>query len=373
MYKSALKNHIKNKLLTADVHIDGNRSWDIQVHDDRFFQKVSLNGSLGLGESYMEGWIDSPQLDEAMSRIINAGLGESKYPPLTRALKFFLPLLLNSQSKRRALEVGKKHYDLSNQLFQCMLDKRMTYSCAYWKEAKNLDDAQEAKLDLVCKKINLKPGMKVLDIGCGWGSFAKFAAEKYEAQVIGITISREQLALARELCKGLPIELRFQDYRDIDEKFDRIVSIGQMEHVGPKNYRNYMHIAANALKKDGLFLLHTIGSNRSMNKTDPWIDKYIFPNGVIPSAAQLTQASEGLFILEDWHNFGPDYDKTLMAWYHNFTKNWDSLKANYDQRFFRMWKYYLLACAGAFRSRQLQLWQLVLSKHGVPGGYTSVR
>lgn len=373
MYTKAIKKYVKNKLMDADVHLDGNRSWDIQVIDDRFFHKVSLNESLGMGESYMEGWIESPQLDEAISRIMSAKLTTPKFSSLSTLVKVIAPIVLNRQSKQRSLEVGLKHYDLSNELFKCMLDKRMTYSCGYWKEAKNIDDAQEAKLDLVCKKIYLKPGMKVLDIGCGWGSFAKYAAEKYDVQVVGITISREQLQLAKDLCKGLPIDLRFQDYRDINETFDRIVSIGQMEHVGPKNYRNYMEIACRSLKEDGMFLLHTIGSNVSQTHTDPWIDKYIFPNGVIPSAAQLMRASEGLFVLEDWHNFGQDYDKTLMAWYRNFTNHWDTLKETYDKKFYRMWKYYLLACAGAFRSRQLQLWQLVLSKHGVPGGYFSVR
>lgn len=372
MYHKVVKNLVKRKLLHADIALDGNRPWDFQVKDERLYRKVITQGSLGLGEAYMDGWFESKQLDESIKRILE-NVHTTSIPTWASTFSKLGALLLNKQSKRRALEVGKRHYDLSNELFQCMLDKRMVYSCAYWKDAKTLDEAQEAKLDLVCKKLNLKPGMKVLDIGCGWGSFAKFAAEKYQVQVVGITISQEQLDLAQQLCKGLPIELRFQDYRDLNEPFDHIVSIGQMEHVGYKNYRTYMNVVHKCLKDNGLFLLHTIGNNKCFKQTDPWIDKYIFPNGLIPSGMQLLQSSKGLFIMEDWHNFGADYDKTLMAWYNNFLKHWPELKSQYDDRFFRMWSYYLLTCAGAFRARDLQLWQIVYSKKGVPGGYASIR
>lgn len=372
MYKSALKSYIKHKFETADIHLNGNQPWDIQVYDDRFFSKVLYQGSLGFGESYMNGWIDSNSLDESIYHILKANVPTSNFTFFS-LMQAVGPFLINKQSKQRALAVGLRHYDLSNQLFQYMLDKRMTYSCGYWKNAKNLDEAQEAKLDLVCKKLGLKPGMRVLDIGCGWGSFAKYAAQKYGVHVVGITISHQQLALAQELCQGLPIELRFQDYRDVKGSFDRIVSIGQMEHVGYKNYATYMKVVNKALKKDGLFLLHTIGRNQSGYYGDPWIDKYIFPNGMTPSIVQLAKASEPLFVMEDWHNFGTDYDKTLLAWFHNFDTHWNELKQDYDERFYRMWKYYLLSCAGAFRSRELQLWQIVYSKHGIQNGYTSIR
>jgi cyclopropane-fatty-acyl-phospholipid synthase len=371
MLTSTIKKYVKDKFLTADVEIDGNRPWDIQVLDQRFFKKVLTQGSLGLGESYMDGWIDSKQLDESIHLILRHKLADG--PALFFLIKSLSAFLLNKQSKARSLIVGKSHYDLSNHLFQCMLDKRMTYSCGYWKNANNLDEAQEAKLDLVCRKMYLETGMKVLDIGCGWGSFSKYAAEKYGVQVVGITISHKQYELAKELCKGLPIEIRFQDYRDINETFDRVVSIGQMEHVGYKNYSTYMEIVHRSLKNDGLFLLHSIGNNISVYSGDPWLDKYIFPNGMLPSAEQLSKASENLFVMEDWHNFGAYYDRTLMAWYHNFDKHWDELKNTYDERFYRMWKYYLLSCAGAFRARNIQLWQTVYSKNGVPGGYISIR
>jgi cyclopropane-fatty-acyl-phospholipid synthase len=254
-----------------------------------------------------------------------------------------------------------------------MLDRRLVYSCAYWKDADNLDDAQEAKLDLICKKLGLRKGDRVLDIGCGWGSFARFAAEKYGVRVVGITVSSEQAALGREMCEGLPVEIRLQDYREIDEKFDHVVSVGMFEHVGYKNYRIYMEVVRRCLRDEGLFLLHTIGNNISCIATDPWFDKYIFPNSVVPSVKQISSAMEGLFILEDLHNFGSYYDATLTAWFANFDRNWHSLTDRYDQRFYRMWKYYLLSCAGSFRSRCLQVWQMVLSKEGVPGGYQPAR
>ncbi len=254
-----------------------------------------------------------------------------------------------------------------------MLDQQMAYSCAYGKDAHTLDDAQEAKLDLICRKLKLQPGMKVLDIGCGWGSFAKYAAEKFKVKVIGITVSKEQVKFGNELCQGIPVEIRLEDYRNINEKFDRIVSVGMFEHVGYKNYRTYMKIVYRCLKDDGLFLLHTIGKNNSETSIDPWMNKYIFPDGILPSVKQIAKAIEGLFVMEDWHNFGAYYDKTLMAWYRNFESNWEIIKSDYDKRFYRMWKYYLLSCAGSFRARKIQLWQIVFSKKGVLGGYRPIR
>jgi cyclopropane-fatty-acyl-phospholipid synthase len=251
-----------------------------------------------------------------------------------------------------------------------MLDKWLNYSCGYWENAKTLDEAQEAKLDLICRKIGLKPNMKILDIGCGWGGFAKYSATKYGARIHGITVSREQVKFAEKFCKGLDIKIELKDYRELKEKYDRIVSIGMFEHVGASNYRTFMKVAHRCLKADGLLLLHTIGGNTSVNSTDPWINKYIFPNSMLPSAKQITSAAQGLFVLEDWHSFGQYYDNTLMAWHNNFTKNWTALKDTYDERFYRMWTYYLLSCAGSFRSRRNQLWQIVFSKEGIKGGYT---
>lgn len=345
---------------------------DLVVHNEQFYPRVLSKGSLGLGESFMDGWWDSLHLDTFITKLFNAGL-EKKIKTFHGAMEFTKALVFNRQTQKRSYKVGEVHYDAGNDLYQHMLDSRMVYTCGYWKDAHSLDEAQTAKLDLVCKKIGLKKGDKVLDIGCGWGSFAKFAAENYGARVIGVTISKEQAALARENCKGLDVEIRLQDYRDVHEPFDHIISLGMFEHVGYKNYRAYMKVAHRCLKEDGLFLLHTIGGNRSAKHTDAWIEKYIFPNSMIPSGKQIMEASEGLFVMEDWHNFGPDYDKTLMAWWNNFDTAWDKLKTTYDERFYRMWKFYLLSCAASFRTRKNHLWQIVFSKGGVEGGYVSVR
>lgn len=358
---------------SAGITINGNNPWDIHIHDDRFYQRVIKHGSLGMGESFMDGWWDCKQLDECVARMLKIKALNQITPSLPLVWELLRARLLNLQSKSRAYQVGEQHYDLGNDLYEKMLDKRLVYTCAYWKDAHNLDAAQEAKLDLVCRKLHLKPGQKVLDIGCGWGSFAKFAAEKYGAHVVGITIAQEQVELAKKLCHGLPVEIRLQDYRDLNEEFDHIISLGMFEHVGYKNYRTYMEVAQKCLKPHGLFLLHTIGTNVTTHSCDPWLDKYIFPNGMLPSVVQIGKAIEGLFVMEDWHNFSAYYDITLMAWYDNIQKHWADLQHRYSERFKRMWDYYLLSCAGIFRSRHGQLWQIVLSKDGVVGGYESVR
>jgi len=368
-----LKLRIDNLLEGTGITINGKNPWDIIVHDERFYARVIAEGSLGLGESYMDGWWDCQALDQMFARLLRIDIRSNIKPSLSAIADAIKAHTVNLQKRARAYKIGEAHYDLGNDLYNAMLDKRLVYTCGYWKDAKNLDEAEEAKLDLVCKKIGLKPGQKVLDIGCGWGSFAKFAAEKYGAHVVGITVSKEQIELANKLCKGLPVEIRLQDYRDVNEPFDHIISLGMFEHVGYKNYRTYFEVAERCLKDDGIFLLHTIGSSTSSITVDRWIGKYIFPNSMIPSAAQITKAYEGLFVMEDWHNFGPDYDKTLMAWQHNFESHWNELKDKYGERFHRMWNYYLLCCAGSFRARDNQLWQIVLTKKGLVGGYQSIR
>jgi cyclopropane-fatty-acyl-phospholipid synthase len=370
---SRIASSAEKLLAKADVHVNGGRPWDIQVHDERFYGRVLGHGSLGLGESYVDGWWDCAELEEFFARILSAKLDE--HAKRDAAVLFFAAAarFLNLQSKERAFVIGERHYDAGNDLFRAMLDSRMTYTCGYWKKAKTLDEAQEAKLDLVCRKIGLKKGDTVLDIGCGWGSFAKYAAEKYGAVVTGVTVSREQIALGNELCKGLPVTLKFQDYRDVQGTFDHVVSLGMIEHVGYKNYGTFMRTVARCLKDDGLFLLHTIGCNISARRGDPWVDKYIFPNGMIPSIQQIGAAIEGVFVMEDWHNFGADYEATLMAWRRNIESRWNKLDSRYDERFRRMWRYYLACSIGSFRSRVNQLWQIVLSKDGVPSGYRSLR
>ncbi|MBS0970063.1 cyclopropane fatty acyl phospholipid synthase [Chimaeribacter arupi] len=355
-------------LSMADIEINGSRPFDIKVNHPDFFKRVLQDGSLGLGESYMDGWWECERLDMFFHRVIAAGL-ERKLPHhLKDTLRIAAARLTNLQSKKRAWIVGKEHYDLGNDLFTLMLDPYMQYSCGYWKEAETLEQAQEHKLRMICEKLQLKPGMTLLDIGCGWGGLAAFAARHYGVSVSGVTISAEQQKLAQQRCEGLDVTILLQDYRDLDQQFDRIVSVGMFEHVGPKNYQTYFDVVSRNLKPDGLFLLHTIGANRTDMTVDPWIDKYIFPNGCLPSVKHIAQASEGVFVMEDWHNFGADYDRTLMAWYERFLAAWPQLAERYSDRFYRMFTYYLNACAGAFRARDIQLWQVVFSPHGVEGG-----
>lgn len=367
------KKWAQNILFLAGIKIGGEMPWDIQIRDERFYGSVARRGSLGLGESYVNGWWDAEKLDQFFYKIFKANLESKVRFSWPAILGFIEGFTANLQTRSRAFAIGKEHYDQGNDLYKTMLGKSMTYTCGYWKDAKNLDEAEEAKLDLACRKIGLKPEESVLDIGCGWGSFLKFAAEKYKAKGVGVTVSKKQVDLARELCNNLPIEIRFEDYRNINGKFDHVVSLGMFEHVGRKNYRNYMEVVHEALKDSGLFLLHTIGSSRSLFSTDPWIKKYIFPNSMLPSIAQIGRSIEGLFIVEDLHNFGADYDKTLMAWFENFNRAWPELSKSYSERFYRMWKYYLMSSAASFRSRRIQLWQIVLSKNGVSGGYIPVR
>ncbi len=356
----------------GDVTVGGTRDWDVTVHDPRTFQRVLERGSLGVGEAYMDGWWDSPKLDEMFTRLLVSHLPSQLKRDIPLLISIARGRLLNLQ-RSRAFEVGQKHYDIGNDLYRRMLDSRMLYSCGYWKDAADLEQAQEAKLDLICRKLDLRPGMKLLDIGSGWGGLLKFAAERYGVEGVGVTVSKEQAQFANENRDGLPIETRLMDYMDLTGHFDRIVSVGMFEHVGHKNYVAYFRKVSDLLAPDGLFLLHTIGGNISTVHGDPWMEKYIFPNGMLPSPVQVTRAIEKLFVLEDWHNFGAYYDRTLMAWLERFDAAWPELAGQYDERFRRMWRYYLGLCAAVFRSRSAQLWQLVLSPSGVPGGYASIR
>ena len=372
--ENGVKHRVCDLLALAGIDINGSRPWDIVVHDDRFYGRVITDAELGLGESYMDGWWDAEKPDEFIFRIVSSDLRKYVRNNYKMAFQLAALRLVNKQSKRRAFIIGEKHYDLGNDLFRNMLDRRMNYSCAYWKDAADLNIAQEKKLDLICRKLNLRPGMKILDIGCGWGAFGKYACEKYGVEVTGITVSKEQVALGRELCSGLPVEFRLEDYRDVKGHFDRIVSVGMVEHVGYRNYRKYFETARKHLSEDGLFLLHCIGNPVSVKDIDTWTHRYIFPNGMLPSIAQLSKASEGLFIIEDLHNFRSYYDNTLMAWHNNFIINWENISSLYSERFFRMWNYFLLSSAGGFRAANSgQLWQIVLSPDGVRGGYTSIR
>ncbi|QLK61588.1 cyclopropane fatty acyl phospholipid synthase [Enterobacteriaceae bacterium Kacie_13] len=359
---------VSEMLSSADIRINGNRPFDLKVKNTDFFKRVLQEGSLGLGESYMDGWWECERLDIFFQRVLRAGLEDKLPRHFKDTLRIAAARILNLQSRKRAWIVGKEHYDLGNDLFTLMLDPYMQYSCGYWKDATTLEEAQEAKLKMICDKLQLKPGLRLLDIGCGWGGLSEYAARHYGVSVVGVTISAEQQKLAQDRCEGLDVTILLQDYRDLNDQFDRIVSVGMFEHVGPKNYQTYFNVAKRNIKPDGIFLLHTIGSNKTDLSVDPWIDKYIFPNGCLPSIQQIAHTSESLFVMEDWHNIGADYDRTLMAWHERFQLHWPQLAERYGDRFHRMFTYYLNACAGAFRARDIQLWQVVFSPQGVDGG-----
>ncbi len=370
--ESLARSRLETLLAPAGVTLDGGAPWDIRVRDPGVPVRILAGGSLALGESYMDGGWSCERLDELFFRVLSAGLDRTARAS-ARVSRWAGAWLFPKGRRSKAFVIGERHYDLGNDLFERMLDRRMIYSCAYWKEAADLDGAQERKLDLVCRKVSLKPGMRVLDIGCGWGGFARFAAERYGVSVVGITVSKEQAAFAAERLRGLPVEIRLQDYRDLSGTFDAVVSIGMFEHVGPRHYPAFFDVARRCLVPKGLFLLHTIAAPETVAAGDPWIERYVFPESQIPSLARIARAVEDRFVVEDVHNMGAHYDPTLMAWNANVEAHRSELPARYDERFFRMWRYYLLSCAGAFRARRNELLQIVLSPGGVPGGYAPVR
>jgi len=357
----------------AGIRVDGSNPWDMRVHQPELFDQVAAGGSMALGNAYVKGAWDCPALDQFFDRILKARL-DQKVRRTPRVLWASAKAALSTRVRRsKAFEIGKRHYDLGNDLFEAMLDPWMNYSCGYWRRADDLVAAQRAKMDLIAQKLKLEPGMSVLDIGCGWGGFDAYIAENYGVKVTGVTVSRRQKEFAERKYPDLPARVELQDYRDVQGKWDRVVSIGMFEHVGATNYRTFFEQALRLLDSNGLMLLHTIGANQSRTNCDPWIEKYIFPNSMLPSSRQITEAAEELFMLEDWHNLGPDYDPTLMSWRDNFHDAWPELKKSYDSEFFRMWSYYLLSCAGSFRSRRNQLWQIVFSPAGYEGQYRGIR
>lgn len=370
----AAKQAFTRLLDAAGVRVNGNRPWDLTVRDERLYRRILAEGSLGAGEAYMEGWWEVEQLDEFFTRIQRSAIEDQLRKP-SILIGVLFSRLVNRQSRRRSRRVAEQHYDLPVSLYERMLGASMQYTCAYYgadgQQADSLDAAQHNKLALIADKLDLSPGMRVLELGGGFGELARYLAAEHGCEVVSYNISRRQIEYARRRCAGLPVDLRLRDYRDAMQDtvtYDRVASIGLMEHVGPANYRRFFEIVKARLRRGGLALIHTIGGNESRTRADAWINRYIFPGGVIPSEVQLSRAKEGLFVLEDWHNFGPDYDRTLMAWQANFIQAWPELKdaEGLDERFFRMWRYYLNLSASAFRSRGLNLWQLVLSHGDIP-------
>jgi cyclopropane-fatty-acyl-phospholipid synthase len=359
-------------LAEAGVPVGGDATHAVQVHDERLWARVIAQRQLGLGEAYMDGWWGCRQLDEMLTRVIAIDAAQ-RIPLRPRIVLHALSsTVANYQTKRRAAKNAQHHYDIGNDLYERMLDKRMVYSCGYWQEAESLDTAQEAKLDLICRKLELEPGMRVLDIGCGWGGFLQFAAERYGIIGTGISPAVHQVSKARERCTGLPVTIHAMEYRDLEGVFDRIVSVGMLEHVGPKNLHTFFATCNRVLAEGGMMLHHTIGSTVSKHHSDPFFDRYIFPGGVLPSLAQFSRAAEPEWVIEDVHNFGPDYDRTLMAWNANIEARWSEIP-HYDERFRRMWRFYVLGSAAGFRARSLQLWQVVMRRKGRARRYSAAR
>lgn len=369
---SGTESNFKQLLELADVKVNGSRPHDITVHDPRLYNRVLRQRELGFGEAYMDGWWDCPRIDELVAHLLSARIRDHiKFSP--SMIRMFAMAFFNQQTISRAQRNAATHYNIGNDLYERMLGKQMIYSCAYWQHAKTLDEAQEHKLDLICRKLHLKKGMTLLDIGCGWGGFAEFAASKYGAIVTGISPALEQIKVAKQRTQDLPVTILQKDYREISGKYDRIISIGMLEHVGPKNYKLFFEICDKLLVKNGLMLHHTIGANSPDKFGDPFISKYIFPGGILPDLGQICRAIENRFVIEDLQNFGPDYDKTLMAWHSNFKNQYKEIQSQYNERFYRMWEFYLLICAGAFRARDIQLWQIVMRRIAPSQTYLSAR
>ncbi len=357
---------LRTILQKADLELNGSGPGDPQILDDRAYSMIASGGSLAIGEAYMDKLWDCSDLSVLISRI-----HEKKIYRDIVALDH-LPLIIkgvfsNLQSRARSFMVAREHYDLGDDLYTAMLDKRMVYTSGMWKGASSLEEAQERKLDQVCQKLALQSGDRLLDIGCGWGSLMKFAAENYGVRAVGLTVSEGQTALGRKMCEGLPVEFIIQDYREYydAEGFDHVASIEMIEAVGPKNFRTYFEKAHELLRPGGHFFLQAIGSEDAVPKADRWMDKYIFRNGILPSLPQIERASRGLFNFEYLDNIGPDYDPTLMAWWERFDAAYPTLKANnpvYDERFYRMWKFYLQSCAGLFRAKVTHDWHILFSK-----------
>jgi cyclopropane-fatty-acyl-phospholipid synthase len=348
-------------LSRAGITVNGCHAWDIQVHDEQFFDCLYRSASEGLGDSYVQGFWDSDDLTETLGRFIAIGGRSALKGPIAHNMQ------TTESEQKKSLEVVDSHYESKNGLYSNMLDPYMQYSCALWDDdTHNLQEAQIKKMRLIGQKLELQPGDHVLDIGCGWGGLPKFLSETFGCRVTGINLAEHHIDYANQRMAHNKVKVIKQDYRDLTEKYDKIYCIGVSEHFGLNNYKQFMQIVHDQLNPGGIFLLHTIGENVTRPKADTWITKNIFPNGYIPSLSLISQCAEGLFITEDVHNFNTSYEKTLLAWDANFQRNWNlirKLHPELDTRdFYRMWRYYLNFCAGGFRKRCTQLYQIVFTR-----------
>ncbi|WP_066895142.1 SAM-dependent methyltransferase [Clostridium nigeriense] len=345
---------------------NGNPKFVIKVNDNIDKKLLLTSTSLALGEAYMDKKLDMESgdlydvLDIVLGKLDTFDVNESALSKL----------IFTSTSKKNQKKEVTSHYDIGNNFYSLWLDETMSYSCAYFKnEDDTLYEAQINKIDHILKKLQLKEGMSLLDIGCGWGYLLIEAAKKYKVNGVGITLSEQQYLKFKERIKEENLEkyltAELMDYRDLEKsklKFDRVVSVGMLEHVGRDNYDLFFKNVDTVLKEQGLFLLHFI-SGRKENSGDPWIKKYIFPGGVIPSLREIISlGSEMNYYTLDVESLRRHYHKTLLCWYDNYKKNIDKISNMFDERFVRMWELYLSSCAASFNNGMIDLHQIVFSK-----------
>lgn len=368
----------QNLLTGTDVNIvrptDEARPWDIVIRSSDFYTRILRDGVTGAAEGYVAGDWDCSDIADLTDRIYRANIAERLGTNKGFALRLAAQHIVSRFDRSAADEVAKRHYDLPPLLFERMLGERQVYSCGYWpEEVETLDQAQEAKLALIAQKLQVEPGMRVLDIGGGAGGLAGFLAAHYGVKVVNTGVSREQIDLANRKYADLDVENRFQDYREInDGPYDRIVSVGMFEHVGkkPRNYKKFMGVVQRNLAEDGIFLLHTIGTHVSKAATSTrWVDENIFPNSRIPTYEQIARAVGDRFVVHHEENIGPHYDPTLLAWNDNFEQHWEEIQSHphfkeNPEAFRRMWRLYLLGSAGMFRAGRLQVWQFIMTRPG---------
>jgi cyclopropane-fatty-acyl-phospholipid synthase len=349
----------------------------IIIHNKSMFDKIAYNGALGFAESYMDGDWDTDNMELILYTLMLKEVeieNQIKSQPMQAMYSFFSSIFSTStNTSLNTIESSKDnishHYDIGNDLYKIMLDKRMQYTCAYFhKENMSLEEAQLAKMELIAKKLDLKSGMSVVDIGCGFGGMAYHLASKYGVRVTGVTLSAEQQTFANNNFGHPNVKIILKDYRHLDSTdgdngmFDRVYSIGMFEHVGRKNYSEYYDKCYSILKPNGIMLLHTIGRTYSDKFVpNPFVEKYIFPGGELPRLKDLTGKFIDKWHLEDMQNLGLSYAKTLRCWRNNIG-NWKDLD-RYSNRFRKMWNFYLLSFPVRFEARDICLWQLVYTKH----------
>jgi len=335
--------------------------------------KLVLNPDVNFPEAYIRGEIEienASLIDFLNITFENIGRGEiNVFGYLIKKILHGWRYISNYNLPGRSKKNAKHHYDIGEELYDLFLDKKhRQYSCAYFlKENESLEDAQQNKINHIIKKLNLKPGQKVLDIGCGWGGMAFELARQSQCEVKGISLSENQIRYCKNKAKELNLDnqVHFElcDYRKIDDKFDRVVSVGAFEHFGKKFYKTFFNKIKNILNDDGICLLHTIGSVDPPGAPQAWIQKRIFPGGIVPSLSDMVNPIEktGL-IISDCETLIHHYDKTLKAWLNNFMQNKEKAKYMHGKEFVRMWEFYLASCSAAFKFRDLVVYQLQLVK-----------